>query len=461
MKTATIRSAWLSKGGYRLDCSPYLGGAIETEILLEELSVRKDLLGVVTKAIFNGPKFSRIYVDDPAHGVRFMGGSELQQADLSDLPLLSRTQAEGKQLRHLEIKKGMTLITCSGTIGKMAYARPEMEGIWTSQHIMKVVPNDAAIPSGYLYTFLSSRFGIPLVVAGTYGSIIQSIEPHHIAGLPVPRFGDALEHEIHELVEEAARLRSEASELKREAVQLFEEDCEIPSAKPLREYSSPPYGKATSQMLESRMDSTYYIPPCSDARSAFDAATPNKSIGEVARVFIPGMFKRQYSASAEFGYPYITGADVFCIKPSSDQNLMKTVAESYRLVLEEGMILIHEAGQRYGLIGHSVMVGKTLTGFSCTNNMVRVFPHDPEDAGYLYSVLSSEHGIRLLKREAAGSSIPHLDESRVRSLQIPWPEVEIRKEISSVMHRARSNWDIADAQEDKALQLLSNAILNP
>lgn len=459
MKTATVRSSWLPKGGFRLDCSPYLGGAIETEVLLEELPVRKDPLRTVTKAIFNGPQFSRTFVEDPQYGEPFMGGSSLQHADLRDLPLLRKDQAHTKQLAHLEIKRGMTLITCSGTIGKMAYARAEMEGMWSSQHIMKVVPDENAIPSGYLYAFLSSKFGVPLITSGTYGAIIQSIEPQHIAGLPVPRFGDALEHEIHELVEEAARLRSDASQLKRKAISLFEEKCGITPAKPLRSFPSPLYGAATSAMIERRMDSTYYIPPCVEARAAFDDAGRNRSIGEVADVFIPGIFKRQYSSDSEFGYPYITGADVFCIKPTSEQTLMKSVAEGYRLVLEEGMILIHEAGQRYGLIGHAVMVGKTLEGFACTNNMVRILPKDPAETGFIYSVLSSEHGIRLLKREAAGSSIPHLDESRVRMLPIPWPDSSTRSEISAVMHQARSNWDDADSKEAKATELLSNAIL--
>ncbi len=460
VKASTIKSTWLPKGGFRLDCSPYLGGAIETEILLEELPVRKDSLGSVTSAIFNGPKFSRTFVDDPEHGVRFIGGSDLQKADLEELPLLSRSQAYGKQLRHLEIREGMTLITCSGTIGKMAYARQELEGIWSSQHIMKVVPDPDVIRSGYLYAFLSSRFGVPLVVAGTYGSIIQSIEPHHISGLSIPRFGDATEEKIHQLIEDSGRLRSQASELKKKAVRRFESACGIGPAMPPRSYPRPLYGRATSRMMDARMDATFYVPPCTDAREAFDHSGTNRAIGEVARVFIPGIFKRQYSEDPNFGYPYITGADVFCIRPQSNQFLMKGVAEKYDLVLERGMILIHEAGQRYGLIGRSVMVGDTLAGFSCTNNMVRVFPKNPDEAGYIYTVLSSEFGIRLLKREAAGSSIPHLDEGRVSRLKIPWPSSAIRNEISGVMHQARSNWDLADKSEEAALELLSNAILN-
>lgn len=457
MKVSTIKSTWLPKGGFRLDCSPYLGGAIETEILLEELPVRKDSLGSVTKAIYHACRESRLWVEDPEFGIPFIGSSDLQKADLSGLPLIAKSQVARNS--QFLIHKGFTLITRSGTIGKMAYCRPEMDGMACSEHILRVVPDEDAIPPGYLYAFLSSRFGIPLVVSGTYGSIIQSIEPAHITGLSVPRFGDAIEQEIHQLVEEAARLRSVASGLKKRAIKRFEKLCGIAPAKPLRSYSSPLYGKSTSYMLKSRMDATYYIPPCSEAREAFDASGENKSLGEVARVFIPGIFKRHYSEDPALGYPYITGADVFCIHPRSEQFLLKNEAEGYGLVLERGMILIHEAGQRHGLIGNSVMVGDTLAGFACTNKMVRVFPNDPEEAGYIYSVLCSEHGIRLLKREAAGSSIPHLDESPARNLQIPWPKAEIRSKIARVMHQARSNWDKADDNEETALRILSDAIL--
>ena len=215
MKTAVIRSTWMDGYGYRLDTSPYLGGALETKVLLEKLPLRKDPLHILTAGfdggIYNGPKFSRTWVESPEYGVPFVGSSAMLYADLSDLPLLSKKQAHGRQLSHLELQAGMSLISCSGTIGKMVYARPDMAGIWSSQHILKVVADPAKIPSGYLYAYLGSKFGIPLIVSGTYGSIIQSLGPDNIKDLPVPRLGDALEHEIHSLVEEAAALRVAAT----------------------------------------------------------------------------------------------------------------------------------------------------------------------------------------------------------------------------------------------------------
>lgn len=443
--------------GYRLDCSPYLGSALETKVLLEKLPLRKDKLHTLTAGfdggIYNGPQFSRTFVESPEHGVPFVGSSAMLRADLSDLPLLSKKQATNPKLAYLELQPGMSLISCSGTIGNMVYGRRDMAGMWSSQHIMKVVANPAKIPSGYLYAYLSSKFGIPLVTSGTYGAIIQSINPEHIWDLPVPRLGDALEHEIHALVEEAAELRSRASQRKQEAIAAFVELCQLPKLKAHYTYPTPRLGSATSTELQERMDGTYYIASCMEARAAFDVAGRRwaaKTLGKVAEVFIPTIFKRLYASDPAQGFPYITGADVFCIRPTSTQYLMRKVALENRLLLQSGMIVLHEAGQRYGLIGHGVMVGRTLDGFASTNNMVRLVPHDPAETGFIFAALSSEHGVRLLKREAAGSSIPHLDSARIAAVQIPWPDRKLRAEVAALAHEARECWDRADELEKEA-----------
>lgn len=209
MKAKAVPSAWVHRSGLRLDARPFLSGAIEARVIIESGRFRREPLHAVTAGhnggIFNGPQFSRNYVS-PEHGVPFLGSSAMLRADLSGLPHLRKRDAVSPKLSFLRLQPGMTLISCSGTIGRMVYVRPDMDGIWSSQHIMKVVPDPSRIPSGYLYAFLSSKFGIPMVTSGTYGAIIQHIEPEHIADLPVPRLGAEFEHEVHELVERASHL---------------------------------------------------------------------------------------------------------------------------------------------------------------------------------------------------------------------------------------------------------------
>ena len=159
--------------------------------------------------LFNGPIFRRVYLFDPEHSVPFLGSKDMMTADLTTLPRLRKSDAESRSLSYLRLKPGMTLISCSGfNAGRRSYARPDMDGIWSSQDVLKVEPDPAKIPSGYLYAFLASQLGESLVKGSVYGSSVRHIEPHHLIDLPVPRFDPALEQKIHDLVEESARLRA-------------------------------------------------------------------------------------------------------------------------------------------------------------------------------------------------------------------------------------------------------------
>jgi len=463
MKIKTVRSSWWEGYGYRLDCQPYLAGALETKLILERLPIRKDKLETVTMnglaGIVNPGRTKRLWVDDPHFGIPFLSGTDILKADLTRLPFISkRSVIENPQLI---IRSRWTLITRSGNIGKLAYARAEMDQLACTEDVLRIIPDDMIIPSGYLYAYLSSTFGIPLVVSGTYGAIIQHIEPEHIAQLPVPRLAPNVENRIHVLVEQAALKRTEANVAKRFAISGFQQQSGLPNPKTDSKYPQPFVSAVNVYDLTDRMDASYHSPPNIDARLALSnagAEVGTKRLGEVAKVFIPGIFKRQYADDPEFGYPYVTGADVFTITPSSNQYLLKSVAEENELVLTNGMILIHEAGQLYGLIGHSVMVGEYLDGFACTNNMVRVVPYDQDDWGFIFALLSSEFGIRLLKREGAGSSIPHLDEGRIQRLEIPWPKPSVRTSISKIAVESINLLDEANRLEAQAQALLISEI---
>ena len=204
-----VRYNWLADQGFRLDSSPYLSGAYEARKLLERIPGTQSLRQLTTGhdgGIFNGPKFSRLYTNDLEWGFPFLGSTDMLEADFTNTPLLHKKVA--KLYPYLEIKPGMTMITCSGTIGRTTYVRPDMAGFWSSQHTMKVNPDPGKVPPGYLYAFLQSKYGMPIVVSSAYGAIIQHIEPHQLVDLPVPRFDPTVEDEIHQHVQSAAELRA-------------------------------------------------------------------------------------------------------------------------------------------------------------------------------------------------------------------------------------------------------------
>lgn len=462
MKAKSIPSSWLERDGRRLDCGPYMSGALEAKVLLDELRATKVPLQNVClngrSGIVNAGRIKRLWVTDEAHGVRFLSSTDILKSDLSDLQLISKKAVRANP--KLLIKAGWTLITRAGTIGRMAFARPDMEGLACSEDVLRVVPDPEKIPPGYLYAYLSSKFGVPLVVGGTYGAIIQHIEPSHIADLPIPRLEKNVEQRAHALITSAANARSEAAVLLAQADSLFIELLSLPRPKPQTEYESPYIASASSSQFIQRGDAFYYAPLNTDARRAFDSATWTTTLADVADVFIPGIFKRQYASDPIYGVPYITGADVFQLAPASDRFLLKRIASDVGLILRKGMIVIQEAGQLGGLIGRCVLVGEHLDGFACSNNMVRVTAKNTNDTGYLFAVLASAYGVRLISREAAGSSIPHIEVARVRGLSIPWPEATARARIGKLVMDAHRLRDEAVAAEKEARRLVEDAIEN-
>ncbi len=463
MKTVNLKkpitAKWIVREGWRLDAAPFLSGKVEALLALEKLPTTRlaDLTHGHDGGIYNGPQFRRVYVDDPEQGVPFIGSSDMLLADLTRLPLLRRKDAESSRLSYLKLQEGMTLISCSGTIGRTVFCRPDMSGAWSSQDVLKVVPDPAKVPPGYVYAYLKSRFGAPLVISGTYGAIIQHLEPQHLHDLPVPRLSAADERSIHSNIGRAGKLRAESAEFFSLAAQTVARLIKIEAPRNIHEFVTPLISTASAKDLIQRFDAHYFNKRALDSRFAWDGH-PNMALSDVAEVYIPNIFKRRYAPDKSFGYPYLTGGDIFTLMPEIKDYLLRPVAEEGRLLLTKGMIVIQDSGQVGGLIGSSVIIGAQLDGYAATNNMVRILAKDAADSGYLFAILRSEHGRRLLEREATGTSIPHLDQTRVATIRIPWPDHAKRRVISEMIEQAVQLRDKAAALDHKAIAEVESAI---
>jgi type I restriction enzyme S subunit len=418
MKTAIIRSSWMTGYGYRMDCQPYLSGALETKVLLERLPLRKDKLSQVTDGIYHAGRESRQWVESREYGVPFISGGDVQKADLSDLPLIAKRQIE--RTPRFTIRAGYTLITRSGTIGKMAYGRRDMDGMACSEHVLRVVPDSQKIPSGYLYAYLSSKFGVPLVVSGTYGSIIQGIEPEHIKELPVPRLGDALEHEIHEFVETAAELRSKANGIFHETLESFEKEAGLPLTSELLRAKAPLHVVVGSAKLLGRLDNNFHSPRhYAVLRPYSEGRVKAVSVGQLASSVIePTRFKRIEHNNPEHSVPLYGTGDMGDVDP---QPISRITAFPGHEDYAPGKlaVLIPRSGQLNGIIGTAVLpIGGVRTGV-VSEHAIRIFCRTEADTGYLFLALRSETGRTQLKARAFGGSIPTLDVKNISAVLVP------------------------------------------
>lgn len=418
-----VPSIWIEHNGRRLDCGPYVSGAIEAKELLSQLTIVRlsEVTAGYNGGIYNGSPFIRNYVEDSAHGVPFLTTTSLLQADMANLPLLSKRDARSRRLSFLEVEPGMTLITCSGSIGRMAYARSDMKGVWSNQDIMKVVPDLNKISSGYLYAYLCSRFGVPLVISGTYGAIIRHIEPQHIAELPVPRLGD-VEHQAHELIQEAANKRVEASELVAKGISQLEAAAGLKNLSTSKTDGIPfSVGATTSSALAKRMDAAFHSAFHREALKELEvAAAPMTTVSKIAEsVFEPKRFKRIQVEDPEFGVPMFGTSALMWAVPQPSFLIPKAMDGIGELIVDHKMVLIPRSGQVSGIIGTAVLPYGALIGGAVSEHAIRVTCKNKVEAGYVFIALRSEYGRRQLKSRTYGSSIPSLDVEQVGSVVIP------------------------------------------
>ncbi|MCE8052523.1 restriction endonuclease subunit S [Halomonas daqingensis] len=453
-----VPSTWLESHGRRLDCGPYLSGAMEARELLRKLSVPKEPLISITEGIYHAGRESRLWVNSEEHGISFMGSTDILASDFTSLPLISNKQVRSNP--KFTIRSGWTLITRSGTIGRMAYARDDMDGVACSEHVMRVVPNTSKIRPGYIFAYLSSRFGLPIVLSGTYGSIIQSIEPHHISDLPVPRLGN-IENESHLLVQKAANLRTEASRHLADAIELMQRESGLQKL-PAAAASGISFGTRTvsSSVLFSRMDGSFHSLFHEEVlRSLRTADVGAKAVVDIAEsIFEPKRFKRVQVEDEAFGIPMFGTTALMWADPQPSFFLPKSMPGVNELVVDKRTVLIPRSGQVSGIIGTAVLPFGKLVGGAVSEHAIRVHCREDIDAGYLLVALRSEYGIRQLKSRAYGSSIPSLDVRQVGETLVPDLPEDVFEQIGALGLRSAELRGRAIDLENEARSLVERTI---
>lgn len=176
----------------------------------------------ISKEVILPGRFKRVYVEE-GYGRVLIGGKQLHEIDPSGKKYISSTKHD-KLLGKLEVYENTTLITRSGTIGKVALVPKHWEHWIPSDHIIRVVPASKDI-AGYLNIFLASDYGFQLITRFTYGSVVDEIDDNHVRAVPVPLLKDhSIQQQINELALEANEKRYKAYLLEQEALSMMDEE---------------------------------------------------------------------------------------------------------------------------------------------------------------------------------------------------------------------------------------------
>lgn len=168
-------------------------------------------------------RFKRVYVDE-GYGRVFIGGKQLFELDPTNKKYLSNVHHGDRISRQLELHESMTLITCSGTIGKVALVGKHWENWTANQHIIRVIPANKDI-AGYLNIFLASDYGKALITRFTYGSVVDEIDDSHVRQIAFPLLKNhEVQKKINDLALAANEKRYEAYQLEQQALRIMDNE---------------------------------------------------------------------------------------------------------------------------------------------------------------------------------------------------------------------------------------------
>lgn len=167
-------------------------------------------------------RFKRVYVEE-GYGRVLLGGKQLCELDPSVKKYLSQSKLN-KIISKLEVAQNTTLITRSGTIGRIALVPKHWEHWIPSDHIIRVIPANNGI-AGYLNIFLSSEYGQRLITRFTYGSVVDEIDDNHVRQIVIPLLKNKdVQKKINDLALKANQKRYEAYILEQEALKIMDEE---------------------------------------------------------------------------------------------------------------------------------------------------------------------------------------------------------------------------------------------
>lgn len=462
-----VMSDWFSDQGLRLDAAPYVAGSLKTKKMLERLPDTVPLASVTTGhngGIFNGPMFRRVYLNDPDHSVPFLGTKDMMTADLTGLPRLRKADAESAALAYLRLKPGMTLISCSGfNAGRRAYVRPDMGNFWSSQDTLKVEPDTEKIKSGYLYAFLLSRFGESLVRGSVYGSAVKHIEPHHIAGLPVPRFDSEFESQIHDLVEKCAQLRVEFQSNLVNATADFFESVGLPELAEYQWHQQPrDLGFEVDQLSTLSLRPMNYGERAQKLKRQL-STVPHRQLGDICsagQLKYGPIFKRVDSEYDHGGRLLVGQRQGWWIRPEDGRVISPKHTPTGVFVPDETVMLGgHGMPSESGLFGRATLVTGRWRHHAYSQDFLRVASGTDDVPGaYLLSFFRSTVAMRLIRSMLTGGGQQSIHSELVAAMPVPLAPPADRDRIADTVRSAYQKRDRADVLEDKALALLTNAI---
>lgn len=459
MKIGIVESKWVSEESHRLDCNPFLQGAAEAKRLLWDANLKKNSLLSLASEIFHAGRYKRIWLQTPEHSTRFLSSTDILQADLQRLTRIATSSV--KINPKLTLKKGQVLITRSGTIGRISYVSENMENLACTEDVLRVSVDESRIGSGYLYAFFKSKFGLPIILSGTYGAIIKHIEAEHIQDMPVPRLSASQENKIDQLIKKSYQLRDQYQANLDKATDFLFEKTGLKELEPHEWHlDDSDKGFVASSVSFRSLRAWNYSKRAEELINEVKKR-PHKLVGELCqsgRLSSGPRFKRT-STDEGYGALLIGQKQGYWSRPEGRWISVSRAPKD--IFVENETILISAQGglgERVCFARPLFISGKWLE-YAYTQHFLRFVSTDQElSNAYIFAYLRSEFAFRCLRSFAIGSMQQDIHVGMLSEFPVPVIDKASIEKVEMLVRDAHKAKDLADELEDEAIQILENAI---
>ena len=415
----------------------------------------------LVKDAFVRSRFKRIYVEK-GEGIPFFQPSSI--TEIYPKPTKYISENTDVDIDGLKVKKGMLLMSVSGTIGKCSIVGKTLDNKVFSHDLLRLFGKNE-YDVGYIYAYFCTPIGQQMLQTNNYGAVVQHIEPEHLKNIIIPNAPDPIKRKIHNLVVESYDLRDKSNELIDEAEQILYEELQLPPIEQLKptyfdkDIDLRNYTTKLSE-LNLRLDCSYHMPTVQIINNMISQnAKSIENLGVLSKkIILAGVFKRTY-VNERNGVPFLGGREIMQLNPQVENYLSRSVHKSRidkELAVKENYILVSDRGT----IGKVQIVPKHWEGWAVSQNILKVVPISNLITGYLYCFLNSDYGQYLIKRETYGSVVDMIDNNCLSRVIIPLLKKESKqKVINDKILQANELRHQAYLKEQEAIKCV-NELLN-
>lgn len=396
--------------------------------------------------VFNPPIFKRQFCQPSERAINYCQSSDVTNALEGSDVYINKKQAEKV---GSVVKKNQILVTGFGTIGNTRLVNELSEGTSYANNVCRIESN-GKFPYGYLYAFMTTKFGRSQLNKNASGSVVRYIEAPGIKRTLVPILPEEKQQQIHQLIVDSANLRVEANKLLKEAVEFME--SQLNDNIVTKGFQHQKISSKSFDYLHKRFDAQYQVmwKAIKDNYSDIEY----KKIGDFAEnIFVGNRGKRHYVYE---GIPFLSSSDMMLFNPlRNSKQISKNSPGLESMKVQKKDILI----SRSGTVGNTVIVGDYLNNVAISEHALRLrIDSNLISPNYVFTYLKTNVGLKVMEASAFGSVIITLNEELIADIDLPILSKDIVQKIDNLIDNYLIKLDSSTDKENQAINLIENEI---